>query len=94
MNSENSINESLEIIRRALEEDKPDNENKPSSNILVLNQKVNDDGTIKIIQKSDNFNKEVNEIIDQKLNYLIEKRIEKIIDKKIPALLKTYLDSK
>ena len=94
MKSENSINESLEIIRRALEEDDSDNKNKKSSNILVLNQKVNNDGTIEILKNSDNFNHEINDIIDQKLNYLVESRIEKILDEKIPKLLKKYFDSK
>ena len=94
MKSENSINESLEIIRKALEDDNTDNLNKASSNILLLNQKVNKDGTIKLLQNYEDLNKEVNDIIDQKLNYLVENRIEKILDEKIPKLLKTYFDSK
>ena len=94
MKSENSINESLEIIRRALEDENVDNQKKLSSDILILNQKVNKDGTIKIVNKSDDINKEINDIIDHKLNYLVENRIEKILDEKIPILLKTYFDSK
>ena len=50
MNTKNSINESLEIIRRALEDEKNDSNNDSSSNILILNQKVNSDGTIKLLQ--------------------------------------------
>lgn len=94
MKSDNSINESLEIIRKALEDDGSDNEKIASSKILILNQKVNNDGTIKVLQKTDNINQEINDIIDQKLNYLVENRIEKILDDKIPKLLKTYFDSK
>ena len=94
MKSENSINESLEIIRKALEEDTLDNENKTLSNILLLNQKVNEDGTIRMLQNTEEINKKVNDIIDQKINYLVESRIEKILDEKIPKLLKTYFDSK
>ena len=94
MKSENSINESLEIIRKALEDDNLDNENKTLSNILLLNQKVNEDGTIKMLQNTEEVNKEVNDIIDQKLNYLVESKIEKILDEKIPKLLKSYFDSK
>ncbi len=94
MKSENSINESLEIIRKALDNDNLDNSINTSSSILLLNQKVNDDGTIKSLKISDDINKEVNDIIDQKLNYLVENRIEKILDEKIPKLLKTYFDSK
>ena len=94
MKSENSINESLDIIRRALEDDNNEENNTNSSKVLVLNQKVNQDGTIKLIQKSKELNKEINDIIDEKLNYLVENRIEKILDKKIPKILKTYFESK
>ena len=94
MKSENSINESLEIIRRALEDDSTEESNSNLSKVLVLNQKVNEDGTIKLIQKSKELNKEINDIIDEKLNYLVENRIEKILDEKIPKILKTYFESK
>ena len=94
MDKKNSINESLEIIRKALEDEKNDTKDHVSSNILVLNQKVNSDGTIKLIQKDDVINNEINDIIDQKLSYLIENKIEKMLDEKIPKLLKNYFDSK
>tara|TARA_B100001540_G_scaffold199295_1_gene175531 strand:- start:26 stop:310 length:285 start_codon:yes stop_codon:yes gene_type:complete len=94
MNEKNSINESLDIIRKALEDDNTNDANDLSSNILVLNQKVNSDGTIKIIKKNEDINKEINDIIDQKLSYLVENKIEKILDEKIPKLLKNYFDSK
>ncbi len=93
MNTKNSINESLEVIRRALEDEKYSNKHS-SSNILILNQKVNSDGTIKLLQKDEDINNEINDIIDQKLSYLVENKIEKILDEKIPKLLKNYFDSK
>ena len=46
MNTKNSINESLEVIRRALEDEKKDSNKHSSSNILILNQKVNSDGCL------------------------------------------------
>ncbi len=94
MNTKNSINESLEIIRRALEDEKKDSNKDLSSNILILNQKVNSDGTIKLLQKDEDINIEINDIIDQKLSYLVENKIEKILDEKIPKLLKNYFDTK
>ena len=94
MNTKNSINESLEVIRRALENDKNDSNKDSSSNVLILNQKVNSDGTIKLLQKDEDINNEINDIIDQKLSYLVENKIEKILDEKIPKLLKNYFDSK
>ena len=94
MKSENSINESLDIIRRALEDDNTEENDSNLSKVLVLNQKVNEDGTIKLITKSKELNKEINDIIDEKLNYLVENRIEKVLDEKIPKILKTYFESK
>jgi len=94
MNTKNSINESLEIIRRALEDEINDSDKDLSSNILILNQKVNSDGTIKLLQKDEDINNGINDIIDQKLSYLVENKIEKILDEKIPKLLKNYFDSK
>ena len=55
MNTNNSINESLEVIRRALEDEKNDKNEDLSSNILILNQKVNNDGTIKLLQKDEDI---------------------------------------
>ena len=94
MDTKNSINQSLEIIRKALEEENIDTIKDLSSNILILNQKVNSDGTIKLLENNQDINKEVNDIIDQKLSYLIENKVEKILDEKIPMLLKNYFDSK
>ncbi len=94
MNTKNSINESLEVIRRALEDENNISDKDLSSNILILNQKVNSDGTIKLLQKDEDINNEINDIIDQKLSYLVENKIEKILDEKIPKLLKNYFDSK
>ena len=94
MNTKNSINESLEIIRRALEDERNDTNKDSTSNILILNQKVNSDGTIKLVQKDHDINNEINDIIDQKLSYLVEHKIEKILEEKIPKLLKNYFDSK
>ena len=62
--------------------------------ICEIKQKVNNDGTIKLLQKDEDINREINDIIDQKLSYLVENKIEKILDDKIPKLLKNYFDSK
>ncbi len=94
MNTKYSINESLEVIRRALEDEKNISDKELSSNVLILNQKVNSDGTIKLLQKDEDINNEINDIIDQKLSYLVENKIEKILDEKIPKLLKNYFDTK
>ena len=40
MNTKNSINESLEVIRRALEDEKNDSNKHSSSNILYLTKRL------------------------------------------------------
>ena len=64
MSNNDSIKDTLDVIRRALE-DKDDFTVK-NENILILNKKVNDDGTVKLLNKSDEIN-EINKIIDNKL---------------------------
>ena len=90
MNTKNSINESLEIIRRALEDERNDTNKDSSSNILILNQKVNSDGTIKLVQKESNINNEINDIIDQKLSYLVESKIEKYLMRKFQIIKELF----
>ena len=94
MTSNDSIKDTLDVIRRALEDEKNISDKDLSSNVLMLNQKVNSDGTIKLLQKDEDINNEINDIIDQKLSYLVENKIEKILDEKIPKLLKNYFDTK
>ena len=46
MSNDQSIKETLDVIRRALEDD--DSSLDLKENLLILNHKVNDDGTINI----------------------------------------------
>ena len=78
MPNNESIKDTLDVIRRALE-DKNDFTEK-NENILILNKKVNDDGTVKLLNQSDDINA-INKVIDKKLSDLMEK--------KMSALLKT-----
>ena len=76
MSEDKSIKETLDVIRRALEdEDTTDNQ----SQVLILNRKVNQDGTIKIIQNNDISSEEINRIIEKKIFHLIEKNLDKLI---------------
>ena len=54
MSNNESIKDTLDVIRRALE-DKEDFTEK-NENILILNKKVNDDGTVKLLNQSDDIN--------------------------------------
>jgi hypothetical protein len=71
MSNNESIKDTLDVIRRALE-DKEDFTEK-NENILILNKKVNDDGTVKLLSQSDDIN-EINRVIDKKLDDLMEKK--------------------
>ena len=72
MSNNESIKDTLDVIRRALE-DKEDFTEK-NENILILNKKVNDDGTVKLLNQSDDIN-EINRVIDKKLNDLMDKKL-------------------
>jgi hypothetical protein len=91
MSEDKSIKETLDVIRRALEdEDTTDNQ----SQVLILNRKVNQDGTIKIIQNNDISSEEINRIIEKKIFHLIEKNLDKLIEDKMPEYIEKYLKNK
>ena len=91
MSNNESIKDTLNVIRRALE-DKDDFTEK-NDNILILNKKVNDDGTVKLLNQSDEIN-EINKIIDKKLNKLIEKKMTDVLENQLPIILDNYFKNK
>ena len=90
MKKEESIKDTLEVIRKALEDDNTELDN----NILVLNRKVNQDGTINILRKEIINSYEINNIIDQKLTYILENKFDKWLEKKLPDILDKYIKNK
>ena len=65
------IKETLSVIRKALEDDSPDNRYNDEKNddILILNQKINEDGTvITVDDKSLNIIDEFNNLSGNNLN--------------------------
>ena len=91
MSNNESIKDTLDVIRRALE-DKDDFTEK-NDNILILNKKVNDDGTVKLLNQSDEIN-EINQIIDKKLNELIKKKMTDVLENQLPVILDNYFKNK
>ena len=91
MSNNESIKDTLDVIRRALE-DKNDFTEK-NDNILILNKKVNDDGTVKLLNKSDEIN-EINKIIDNKLKELIKKKMTDVLENQLPIILDNYFKNK
>lgn len=92
MSNDQSIKETLDVIRRALEDD--DSSLDLKEDLLILNHKVNDDGTINIIN-NDSINKEdVRKILDEKINQILEKHFDQWLEKKLPYYIKNYLEKK
>ena len=91
MSNNDSIKDTLDVIRRALE-DKDDFTEK-NENILILNKKVNDDGTVKLLNQSDDINA-INKIIDTKINELIEKKMSDVLEHQLPIILDSYFKNK
>ena len=54
MSNNESIKDTLDVIRRALEDENAFSQN--NENVLILNKKVNDDGTVKLLDQPDDFN--------------------------------------
>ena len=91
MSNNESIKDTLDVIRRALE-DKDDFAEK-NENILILNKKVNDDGTVKLLNQSDEINA-INKVIDKKLDDLIEKKMTAMLKNHLPIILDNYFKNK
>ena len=91
MSNNESIKDTLDVIRRALE-DKDDFTEK-NDNILILNKKVNDDGTVKLLNQSDEINA-INKVIDKKLDDLMEKKVSAMLKNQLPIILDNYFKNK
>ena len=91
MSNNESIKDTLDVIRRALE-DKDDFTEK-NDNILILNKKVNDDGTVKLLNQSDEINA-INNVIDKKLDDLMEKKMIAMLKNQLPIILDNYFKNK
>jgi len=89
MPEQESIKETLNVIKKALEEEiSPSLKN--DDNVLILNKLVKDDGTIEILEDKNLNNDEVKEILSQKVSEVFEKHFDKWLDKNIPNYLDKY----
>ena len=91
MANNESIKDTLEVIRRALE-DENDFAAK-NDNVLILNKKINDDGTVKMLGQSNDID-EVNNIIEKKLTDLLEKKMINMLENQLPNILDKYFKNK
>ena len=91
MNNEESIKDTLDVIRRALE-DETSSDLKPD--VLILNRKVNDDGTVDIIKDISTKKEDINNILDDKINKIFEKHLDLWLEEKLPLYIKKYFEDK
>ena len=94
MSEQESIKQTLDVIRKALEDEDNPNIQEINDNILILNKKVKDDGTIDLIEDTKLSKSETTMILNKKLDQVFEKYLTKWLDRKAPSYLDKYLNNK
>ena len=93
MPEQQSIKNTLNIIRKAIEEDNK-SESQKNDDILILNKLVNEDGTIDILENQFLKKDEVKEILNQKISEIFKDHFDEWLDKNIPSYLDKYFKKK
>ena len=90
------IKETLSVIRKALEDDSPDNRYNDEKNddILILNQKINEDGTVITVDDKSLNKEEIKKILNQKLDIIFETHLSLWFDKNMPKYIEKYFKNK
>jgi len=96
-NEKISINETLSVIRKALQSENTENLNE--NDILILDKMVQEDGKILKIHKKniDKINLEKNEVIkllDDRIQKVLDKHLDKWLKEKLPNFLNKNLSKK
>jgi len=88
--NDKKISETLNVIKKALENNS-DNQNEKDP--LILNNLVQEDGTIKKIDdNNENLNEDnINNILDDKIEKIFNKNLESWLDQNMPNLIKKHL---
>ena len=93
MPEQQSIKNTLNIIRKAIEEDDM-SEYQKDDDVLILNKMVNEDGTIDILENKFLNKDEVKEILNQKISEIFKDHFDEWLDKNIPSYLDKYFKKK
>ena len=93
MPEQQSIKNTLNIIRKAIEEDDK-SESQKDDDVLILNKLVNEDGTIDILENQFLDKDEVKEILNQKISEIFKDHFDEWLDKNIPTYLDKYFKKK
>ena len=93
MPEQQSIKNTLNIIRKAIEEDdKP--QFQKNENVLILNKLVNEDGTIHVLENHFLKKEEVKEILNQKISEIFQNHFDNWLDRNVPIYLDKYFKKK
>ena len=93
MPEQQSIKNTLNIIRKAIEEDNR-SESQTDDDVLILNKLVNKDGTIDVLENQFLKKDEVKEILNQKISEIFKDHFDEWLDKNIPSYLDKYFKKK
>ena len=93
MPEQQSIKNTLNIIRKAIKEDDK-SESQKDDEILILNKLVKNDGTIDILENQFLKKDEVKEILNQKISEIFKDHFDEWLDKNIPNYLDKYFKKK
>ena len=90
MSENQSIKETLNVIRKALEDENTDKIEVDNKDTLILNHLVKEDGTIEILNSKVTQQDQIKEILDKNINEYFDKWVEK----KMPDYLNKYINKK
>ena len=90
--NDKSINETLNVIRNALQD--KNNNNNNNKEILLLDKLVKEDGTIKKINSNNINQSEIKQLLDEKLSEVFNLHFEKWLNNNIPNYLEKYFSKK
>ena len=93
MPEQQSIKNTLNIIRKAIEEDDKSESQKDDS-VLILNKLINEDGTIHVLENHFLKKEEVKEILNQKISEIFQDHLDNWLDRNVPRYLDKYFKKK
>ena len=86
-----SINETLNVIRQALQEENITDE---KNNVLILDQLVNDDGTITELNNNNISKNEIRNILSNEISEIFDNHFDKWLDKNLPKYIEKHFSKK
>ena len=93
MSNQETIKDTLNTIRKALEEDNTSEANN-NEETLVLDKLVKEDGTIQLLNNNQINKQDVKLILEKKISNYFDENLDKWLDKNIPDYLNKHINKK